>query len=96
MQAPKHIDKNWAPLQILPLNLVKNKHYIFSGLAKVYKRGQLGLYYYITEPPKSRKTRPSVILGSIERMWTVENSHHDNYSGKYSKCQRPVRTTDLE
>ena len=44
----------------------------------------MGLYFYITEPPKSTKTRPSVIWGSIEKMWTVENSHHDNYSGKYS------------
>ena len=26
---PKHLDKNWAPLQILSLNLVKNKRHIF-------------------------------------------------------------------
>ena len=30
MEAPKHLDKNWAPLQIMSLNIRNNnKHHIF-------------------------------------------------------------------
>ena len=39
----------------------------FFALATVYKCGQLGLYYYIAEPPKSTETRPMLFWAQSKR-----------------------------